>query len=156
MCLNSISCLGLADEEKRGVPTQPTNTIASKIKRTAEQQKAQAVTPALLPVIISTSTVEEIEELPEEEENRQTNTPVTTSIIGASQTLHRDDEHFINLNPKVEDSVIDISVEEFQHGGNSHWQNEVKSLTSIIRNQTDDFFLVRKRRWRRTGATSKF
>ena len=126
--LNQHFFVGLADKEKRGPPTQPSNSIASKVKRAAEQQQAPSPPPAPLPVIASTSTVEEIEDMPEEQEiEEETTTPVPTSVIDVSRTLHMDtDDHFIAINPKVESVDVDLSAEQLEGGDNSLWQNKVK------------------------------
>lgn len=123
-----------------GPPTQPKSTIASKIKRVAEQQQAKGILPAQLPNIASTSTIEQVEEMPQLQEIQPALLPVITPastigeiedmpdiqenihLIDDSQTLHTDtDDHFITLNPEAEDSDIDISAEHLEGG------DEVKS-----------------------------
>ena len=103
--------------------------------------------PTSLPVIASTSTIDDMEEMPEEKEIEQATTPVPTSTIDVSQTLHMDaDDHFIAIDPKVEDvdEIIDISAEHLEAGDDSVWENKVNMPTSTSGN----YLLM-------TGATRK-
>ena len=137
--------LGLADEQKKDSPTQPTKMIASQVMRAAEQKQAMSPPPTPFPIILSTMTVEKVEEMPMEQ---QTATPVPNSIIiNASQTRHEDTNgHLIARSTKVEDPDIDISNEHIEGGDSdddlddsedSLWQNEVKFPSATIRNVVD-------------------
>ena len=132
--------------------------MLSTVLKAAEQASSPPHTP--LPVIASTSSMWEIEELPDEQEihpshsaaNASTSTneeieeiheikgQATSPVIHASQTQHMDtDDHLIASSPKVEDPDIDIAIEQLEGGDSvddfggddiSLWQNEVKLLPS--------------------------
>ena len=72
-----MSFLGLA-EEIRDSATQPTNMMASQVKRAFEQEQAPSPPHTPFPVIMPTSTQEEMEEMPELEEMQPVITPIST------------------------------------------------------------------------------
>ena len=74
-----MSFLGLA-EEMRDSAVQPTNMIASQVKRAFEQEQAPSPPHTPFPVIMSTSTLEEMGEMPELEEMQPTLFPTVEEL----------------------------------------------------------------------------
>ena len=166
--LNQHFFVGLAHKQKINLPTQPTDLMANTVMTAAEQaqdpspsqtwipvvasssnvreipQKLHEELPPVqltviaststreevqeipelqqvqltpLPIITSTETVEEIVEMPNIKEIERTPTSLPTSINIASETLHMEtDDYLIGLSLKVEDPDIDISAEQLEGG----------------------------------------